>query len=180
MTALSFRLYAITDRRCGSPEPLLARTEPGTVAVQLRDKDLPLPERRVLAEATRDLCRRFAAPLFIGGGDVELARRVGADGVHLPSRYVPAARDDLLVACSCHDLAELDRAGSAGVDLVTLSPVLASPDKGAPMGWPRFSEFAHRTAVPVFALGGLSPEDLDRACAHGAFGVAGIRAFLGG
>ena len=83
------------------------------------------------------------------------------------------------MGCSCHDQAELARAEAAGVDFVTLSPVLASPGKGAPLGWDRFEALARTTRLPVFALGGVGPEDLEEARRLGAFGVAGIRGFVG-
>jgi 8-oxo-dGTP diphosphatase len=173
-----FTHYAISDRQAGDAGGLLARSAPGRVAVQLRDKDLPEVERRRLAAALRTLTAAHGAALIVGGGDVALARAVGADGVHLPSSVPPRTHDGLLVGASCHDSAELERACAAGVDFVTLSPVLASPGKGDPLGWSRFAELARACATPIFALGGLGPDDLDLARSHGAWGVAGIRGFL--
>ena len=173
-----FRLYAITDRHAGSPDELVLASRPGDLAVQLRDKDLPPDERRALAVALRQLTREHGSLLVIGGGDVALAREVGADGVHLPSTLEPERHDGLLVGCSCHDAPELERAAAAGVDFCTLSPVLASPGKGAALGWTRFRALTRACAVPVFALGGLGPESFAEARRRGAWGVAGIRGFL--
>jgi 8-oxo-dGTP diphosphatase len=64
-------------------------------------------------------------------------------------------------------------------DFATLSPVCATashPD-AKPLGWERFARLAADARLPVYALGGIAPEDLERARAAGAQGVAGIRAF---
>jgi thiamine monophosphate synthase len=41
-----------------------------------------------------------------------------------------------------------------------------------PLGWNRFAKAIVGTRVPVYALGGLQPKDLDAAIAHGAHGIA--------
>jgi 8-oxo-dGTP diphosphatase len=40
------------------------------------------------------------------------------------------------------------------------------------------AELVREARLPVYALGGVGPDDLDRARAAGAQGVAGIRAFM--
>jgi 8-oxo-dGTP diphosphatase len=86
---------------------------------------------------------------------------------------------DAWVGASCHDAGELERAAELGVDFATLSPVCATashPDS-APLGWQRFAQLVAAARLPVYALGGVGPGDLERARASGAQGVAGIRAF---
>lgn len=170
-----FRILAIVDRDPGS-EPALPSIPPSGLAVLLRAKHLPTAERRRLASLLRRTTADRGVPLLVGG-DVWLAREVGADGVHLPASMPPVACCDLVVGCSCHDEAELRRAAEAGVDFATLSPVLASPGKGDPLGWERFESLARAAALPVFALGGMAPDMLAQARRRGAWGVAGIRAF---
>lgn len=80
---------------------------------------------------------------------------------------------------ACHDLAALQKAQQVGCEAVFLSPVLATeshPDT-ATLGWAQFSDLAAHSTIPVFALGGLKPNDLTFAQQHHAYGVAGIRAF---
>lgn len=80
---------------------------------------------------------------------------------------------------ACHDLAALQQAQQVGCEAVFLSPVLATeshPDT-ATLGWAQFSDWAAHSTIPVFALGGLKPNDLTFAQQHHAYGVAGIRAF---
>src|SRR6185312_14496520 len=96
---------------------------------------------------------------------------------HWSAARLVAARsrpDDMLCAASTHDMSELEQAARLGVDFVVLGPVAATPTHpGArPLGWRRFAELAAGSPMPVYALGGLSAEDLDVAIAHGAHGVA--------
>jgi 8-oxo-dGTP diphosphatase len=85
-----------------------------------------------------------------------------------------------IVAASCHDAAELARASALGCDFATLSPVnhTASHPDAEPLGWPRFAQLAEAASLPVYALGGLGPEDGMDAQLHAAQGVAGISGFL--
>ena len=63
------------------------------------------------------------------------------------------------------------------MDFVTLSPVQETPSHpGVPgMGWEAFAALVAQAHVPVFALGGMRGDDLARARAAGAQGIAGIR-----
>ena len=45
------------------------------------------------------------------------------------------------------------------------------------LGWPQFQRLAKGAALPVYALGGVTPTVLDKSRENGGQGVAGIRAF---
>lgn len=88
------------------------------------------------------------------------------------------ARPDFpLVAASCHGRAELERAGSLGLDFAVLGAVQATASHpGRPgLGWDRFAELVRDLPLPVYALGGLSQKDQEQAWQAGAQGVAAIR-----
>lgn len=173
--ALPFTHIAITDQSSVATDLEGLAALGG--ALLLRDKHNVPAAREDLAQTLRAATTKLDIPLIVHG-DAALARRVAADGLHLPSHTPPRAIAGLIVGCSCHDETELDRAVSAGIDYVMLSPVLASPGKGPPLGWDRFAALAQSCPLPVFALGGLGPEDLAQARTHGAWGIAGIRGFL--
>lgn len=127
-------------------------------------------------------CRKVDASLLING-DIALAREHGV-GVHLRAEQLAELGERPLpqgqwVAASCHDAVELQAAARIGVDFASLSPLAAtaSHPKANPLGWARFAELIRNAALPVYALGGVGPVDLDRARAAGGQGVAGIRAF---
>ena len=52
----------------------------------------------------------------------------------------------------------------------------ATHPEAEPLGWARFAALVRTAGLPVYALGGLGPADLDAAWAAGAQGVAAIRA----
>lgn len=149
---------------------------------QLRLPSLDRDVLRPLAQALAARCRAEGADLLINA-DIELARELGV-GVHLRAAQLAALEARPLpvgawVAASCHDAAELARAAELGVDFVTLSPLRPTASHpGAPaLGWGRFAVLVETCALPVYALGGVGPEDLVIARVAGAQGVAGIGAF---
>ncbi|KAA0694936.1 8-oxo-dGTP diphosphatase MutT [Halopseudomonas laoshanensis] len=83
---------------------------------------------------------------------------------------------DGLLAASCHNAEELQMANDIGADFVTLSPVLPTQSHpgAAHLGWDRAAELAAMANMPVYLLGGLSLDDLERAQEIGAQGIAGI------
>ncbi len=116
--------------------------------------------------------------------DIALARELGV-GVHLRAAQLRELHErplasDVWVGASCHDAGELELAATLGADFATLSPVnpTASHPEAVPLGWERFAQLVADARLPVYALGGVGPGDLDHARAAGAQGTAGIRAFL--
>ncbi|MDD3529886.1 MAG: Nudix family hydrolase [Gallionellaceae bacterium] len=160
-------------------EDFLARLEialaNGLRLVQLREKDLPADSLADLGARVAAACRRHDAILVVNG-DPGLAARLGA-GLHLTSAQLASIdrRPDLpWVGASCHDAAELARAVALGVDYALLGPVLPTASHpGAPhLGWAAFSRLIEDCPLPVYALGGLGPADLERARRAGAHGIA--------
>ncbi len=116
--------------------------------------------------------------------DVALAS--GADGVHLPAqgfsvrvvrRLAPAG---FLIGVSTHTVEEAREADGEGADLLVFGPVFETTSKpgGNPLGLGALAEVVRRVRAPVFALGGVGPDELRAVAATGAAGVAGISAFL--
>lgn len=161
---------------------IVGAIEAGERLVQLRLPPWPRDAVREFAAALLPLAREHGAQLLLNA-DVEGALSLGV-GVHLTgaqlavldARPLPLRQT---VGASCHDAAQLAKARQLGVDFATLSPVLATASHpGAmPLGWARFRTLAEAAALPVYALGGMSPAQLLQARAAGAHGVAGIRGF---
>ncbi len=151
----------------------------GLRLVQIREPALPDADCERFARAVVERCHAAGA-LAVVNGDAALARRIGADGLHLPARSLMAAdgRPDFeWVGASCHSRAELEQAAALELDYALLGavrPTQSHPER-APLGWSAFGDLVARLPLPVFALGGLSAGDLETAKAAGAHGVAGIR-----
>ncbi|BBO99552.1 Nudix family hydrolase [Sulfuriferula nivalis] len=151
----------------------------GLKLIQIREKDMPAAE---LQAFTREVTLRTHAQhaYTIVNSDIALALATGADGVQLTSSQLAQldTRPDLLwVGASCHNADELSRAAQLGCDYALLSPVLPTASHpGAPtLGWDEFTRLSQQRSLAIFALGGLTPADLQTAQQHGAHGIALLR-----
>jgi 8-oxo-dGTP diphosphatase len=173
-------LYAITQAGKHGVEAFMPRLrtalERGVRLVQVRERGLGGTAHESFARAVVTLAHGHGARVLVNG-DAELAQRVGADGVHLKAAQLmglTAPPPAGLWAASCHNAAELARAAELGADFVALSPVLATASHPgeAGLGWQRFETLIRDYPLPVYALGGMKPELLATARAHGAHGMA--------
>jgi 8-oxo-dGTP diphosphatase len=160
-------------------EHLQRALDGGVRLIQLREKHLEPDNLLPLAARVLQLARGAGARVLLNAAP-RLAAEAGADGVHLPSAALMRLqrRPDLpLVAASCHDRSELDHAAALGIDFVVLGPVLPTPShpSAVTLGWRGFSAMINNYPLPVYALGGISPEMLDTGRAHGAHGIAMLR-----
>ncbi len=152
----------------------------GLRLVQVREHALAAAERSAFAAEVVHRARRFGAIVLING-DIELARAVRADGVHLPAPHLArlAVRPELpWVGAACHTRSELERAAELGLDYAVFGPVRETPTHpGTPgIGIDAFTRAIAGLSLPVFALGGVGPEDMERVRDAGAHGIAAIRA----
>lgn len=159
---------------------LARKLDQGLRLMQLREAPLPSAEKRPFADAAVRLCHQFGARVLING-DADLAREVGADGIHLRASELMscASRPDFpLVAGSTHNAEELAQAAQLGLDFVVLGPLQeTATHPGHPgIGWPAFTDLAASFPLPVYALGGLTQGDMDLAWQAGAHGIACMRA----
>ena len=155
------------------------RLNDGLRLIQVRE---PGWDRDALASLAAEVIAR-ARPRgarVLVNGDLAVAHRVGADGVHLTSaqlRTVGERPDFELVGASCHSAEELRLASELAADFGVLGPVRATPGHpdSLPVGWGGFAAMLDGLPLPVYALGGVTRGDLETALEHGAQGVAMIR-----
>lgn len=179
----------LPDRYLITPDPgtqtaafvkqLEQRLSAGDISLlQLRAPSLAEQAYRSLAIEVIALARDQGVRVLLNA-EVSMARNLGAHGVHLNGRrlggWSAEQTEGLLVAASVHDASQLAQA--RGADFIVLSPVMptASHPDATPIGWSRFQHLADRAAMPVYALGGMGLEDIERARCHGGQGIAAIR-----
>ncbi len=176
-------LYAISNVQELGEEEFMRRLEAalrkGLRLVQLREKNYSREALRELALKMLPLIRQHDARLFINA-DIELVREIGADGVQLTGAQLADLRhmpEVAWCAASCHNAAELRRAEELGCDFALLSPVLPTQSHpGVPhLGWENFAAIVAGSSIPVYALGGLTHDDMQTAWQHGAHGIALLR-----
>src|SRR5579862_1652696 len=183
-------LYLITDRTLTNGRPLEDivhdACEGGVRMVQLREKDLPNRELYDLARTLRTITNQFGTKLLINGR-IDIALAAEADGVHLPVNGVPiaVARKALnkgIIGASTHSLTQAEKAQDDGADFITFGPIFSTPSKekyGPALGLTVLKEITSKIKIPVFAIGGITPERAAECRAHGAHGVAVISAVMG-
>ena len=175
--------YAISQALELGAEEFLARLQRrlagGLRMIQVREIGAPRELLASLSERVIALARPRGARVLVNG-DIELARQVGADGVHLSAKQVASAkrRPDLpWCGASCHSPEELRAAERLAVDFAVLGPVRSTPSHpdSVPLGWRRFGGIARGASIPIFALGGVVPADLEVARRCGGHGVSMVR-----
>lgn len=188
---VDFTLYLISDRHQLHPDhdlisAVTAALEGGVTALQLREKDLSSARLFDLGCQLRQLTRRYNAKLLINDR-IDIALAVEADGVHLgeQSLSVHQARQllgrDKLIAQSTHTFDGAIHAAMQGADFITFSPIYYTPSKaiyGAPQGLDQLRTLCQQVHVPVFALGGITPQRSAEVLSAGAYGIALISAII--
>ena len=184
------KLYLISPQEVGGgfPDRLKAACEGGPVAAfQLRVKNVGEHELARLAEPLQRICGDNGVA-FIVNDSIALARRLGADGVHLgQSDGDPLEARELLgpaaqIGRTCHDSRHLAmEAGEAGCDYVafgafyptTTKPSHYRPEPGILSWWATIAE------IPSVAIGGITPGNAGPLVAAGADFLAVCQAVWG-
>lgn len=163
-------LYAITDSQLLPAGRLLAAVEAalrgGAVLVQYREKSAPQSERLRQARDLAALCNNARVPLVIND-DADLARRCGANGVHLgqSDSSLITARQQLgehaIIGATCHaDLALATHADRDGADYLAFGRFFNSSTKpNAPAADTSVLGQARRFGKPVTAIGGITTDN---------------------
>jgi len=175
--------YAISNAAELGEREFLARLERalagGLKLLQVREKAMTGGDLLRFSTTVVRLAHACGARVLVNA-DIELAQKAGADGVHLTAAQLRQTnrRPVLdLVGASCHDAGELARAQVLGADLAVLGPVLPTPSHpgAVGLGWEAFAALLKDCPLPVYALGGLRPTDLETAWRCGAHGISMMR-----
>jgi thiamine-phosphate pyrophosphorylase len=173
--------YYITDRiAAGGFRPLLEiirdQLHLGVDYIQVREKDLSARAlfefSLAVLEARAAVQARLPTKIFVNSR-ADVARAIGADGVHLPSGAPRQTLPGLLVARSCHTIEEIK---AAEADFVVFGPVFEGHNKQPGVGLEHLKA-ACSVGKQVFALGGVDWDNAAQCMAAGAEGIAGVRLF---
>ncbi len=158
----------------------------GVEVIQLREKTKSAKELLCLARDLREMTLEFKAALIINDR-VDIAKLIGADGVHLPSdAFSPLEARAILggkavIGVSAHCVEEAQEAEAHGADYVTLSPIYYTTSKaryGSPIGLAPLRAATARLKIPIYALGGINKDRIKEVLGAGAAGAAVISAIL--
>jgi thiamine-phosphate pyrophosphorylase len=171
-------LFFFTDPE-RTPDPVrAAKRLPRGAAVVYRH--FGAAERTRTARRLARACRAHGLFLLIAA-DPDLARRVGADGVHWPEQRLPARRAAdaaALVTVAAHTAEGVARAAAFGADACIIAPVFPTRSSSGrrPLGLFRASQIARAAALPVIALGGVNADTARLLAGRGFAGVAAVDA----
>ncbi len=165
--------YAITDAaRMGSAvmlERLQRRLEQGLKLLQIREP--AFQGRDLFIQQAIGRARRYDCKVMVK------AALPDADGIHFTAAELMKLQSrpqGVLAAASCHTRDELKRAMHLELDFAVVGPV-REKSGSMPLGWTGFQRIVEDTAIPVYAVGGLTLADLEDAWQAGAHGLAMIR-----
>jgi len=181
-------LYLVTDpamtARRGLVETVAAAVDGGVTLVQLRDKEAPTRDLVEAGRALKALLAPRGIPLIVNDR-VDVARAIGADGVHVgQGDLAPAVVRAMLGARSIIGLSitreeELGTFAPTAADYVGLGPIFPTgtkPDAAPALGEAAFAALRRRLPCPVVAIGGIALANAALAVAAGADGIAVVSA----
>jgi thiamine-phosphate pyrophosphorylase len=157
--------------------------EAGVRWVQLRAKNKPYDEWLQIAEEARSITIKYEAILVIND-NLEIARQVYADGVHLGRNDMPVrearkiAGPDMIIGGTANTLEDVLSLQEQGADYIGLGPFRFTSTKEnlSPLlglsGYEKLSTFNFQFSIPVIAIGGIQVEDVQPLLQTGIHGVA--------
>jgi thiamine-phosphate pyrophosphorylase len=153
---------------------------------QIREKMLPGRVLYDLVLRAVSIAQGSVTKLLVNDR-ADIARAAGADGVHLTTHSLPAAvvrsafGPEFLIGVSSHSLEEAQAARDGGADFVVFGPVFETESKrvfGPPQGSDKLREVTRElNEFPVFAIGGITFDNIAACLEAGAAGIAAIRLF---
>lgn len=186
----SLLLYAVTDRHWLNDMTLEQQVElaikGGATFVQLREKNTDEDEFLELALKVQKVCRNYKIP-FVINDNVEIAKKIDADGVHvgqedmnaLDVRKLIGSKKILGVSASTVEEALL--AEKQGADYLGVGAVFAtsSKDDAESVSHKTLKEICDAVKIPVVAIGGISINNVDELKGSGIAGISVISAIFG-
>ena len=173
-----------TDRYSYTDSARMA-LEGGCRWIQLRMKDATPEEREQAALLTQQLCRRYGAT-FIIDDDVDLVKKIGADGVHLGKNDLPIAEarrrlgPGFLIGGTANTFADVQAHAAAGADYIVCGPFRYTTTKknlSPILGLEGYRDIVRQMReadirLPIVAIGGITAADIPSLLATGVTGIA--------
>jgi thiamine-phosphate pyrophosphorylase len=144
--------------------------------VQVREKDLDGKPLFHLAQSLREVTSHHNAKLLVNSR-LDIALAIDADGLHLPEHALPVQTVKRffsnLVGRSVHSVEGARDAEQSGADYLIFGHIFETASKdGTPRGLNALQEVCKAVSIPVYAVGGVTPERVRVCVESGAFGVA--------
>lgn len=183
-------LYAVTDSSWLGEQTLYEQVEEvlkgGATFIQLREKELD--EEDFLKEAVeiKELCMRYHVP-FVINDNVEIARKMDADGVHVGQSDMEAGDvrailgDEKILGVSAQTVEQAILAEQRGADYLGVGAVFPTGSKAdaEDVSLETLKNICEAVDIPVIAIGGIGKNNVSQLRGSGICGVAVISAIFG-
>ena len=185
----SLLLYAVTDSRWLKGEPLKNAVKKalsgGATFIQLREKTLDNEHFLKEAEEVKELCHNYSVP-FIINDNVEIALKVGADGVHVGQSDMEAGNvrallgKDRILGVSAQNVEQALLAERSGADYLGVGAVFSTGTKAdaEDVSFDTLEAICKAVSIPVIAIGGISKDNILKLAKSGICGVAVVSAIF--
>lgn len=184
-------LYAITGEKFSRGKSNIQVVEEliaaGVKIIQYREKEKkPLYKYQECLQI-RELTKK-AGVMFIVNDDLDIARLVGADGVHVGQEDLPLALvrqlvgPKMVIGVSTHSPEQAQAALKGGADYIGVGPIFATQTKEdacRPVGFAYLDYVVQNIPLPFVAIGGIKAENIQEVRRRGARCVALVSELLG-
>jgi len=180
-------ILCVTNRLlCQEPFPVRVErvAKAGPRGIILREKDLSEAEYQVLAGQVLEICRRYGVSCILHSF-VSAAIALGCPAIHLPLSRLRTLTDTekqafSVLGASCHSASEAMEAQELGCSYITAGHVFETACKaGLPgRGLSFLEEVAARVSIPVYAIGGISADNIAAVRSAGAAGGCVMSALM--
>ena len=149
----------------------IAETKPKYII--LREKDMTEDEYLHLAEKALEICQCSGTKL-ICNSFINTAKSIGADGIHLPlslaEKYTGSIKP---LGISVHSIDDALKAAKLGADYLIYGHIFTTDCKKGlePRGVKSLEKVCSSVGIPVYAIGGIKPENAALTKSVGAAGV---------
>ena len=184
-------LYLVTDRGILKGRDILEAIEEsilgGVTIIQLREKTASKEEFLKLAKEVKGITDKYSIPLIIND-NVEIAKAIDADGVHLgqSDEELTRAREILgdrkIIGISVGNVEEAKLAEKNGADYLGIGAVFYTDSKkdiNEPMGIAGLKRIVKSVNIPNVAIGGIHLSNVKEVMETGTDGIAVISEILG-
>lgn len=182
-----FKLISVTNRSL-CREPFSRRMErvaaSGVEAVLLREKDLSPAAYQALAAEVVPMCQAQGVACILHSHP-SAALALGESALHLPLpllRSLTAGERGRfsVLGASCHSLADVLEAAELGCTYVTLGHIFPTACKPGlpPRGLGLLEQVCGQSPIPVYAIGGIAPENVSAVRQAGAAGACLMGALM--
>lgn len=182
-------LYAITDRSWLGNNSLYKQVEDaikgGATFIQLREKNLSYEKFLEEAKKIKEITDKYGVP-FVINDNVEIAKEIDADGVHVGQSDTEAKRarkilgKDKIIGISAGNLKEAIDAEKNGADYIGIGAMFHTDTKSdaTSVTFEEAKEITGKVNIPVVAIGGINSENILSLKGTGVDGVAVISAIF--